>query len=130
VIVVKKHFVSVATMRLGHWSFASQAGVWMRPEPQEEIQVLAKQMRLSETQFRPRDAPPARIADPLIRISSALLLPVLSLPLTLSKDSLLHLRPHPHAFRRQLLGDSLTHLLFEFFARTIRATANRSASSA
>jgi hypothetical protein len=111
------------TMRLRHRSFASKAGVWKRPKRQHEVQVLTKKGRLSEPKFQPRDAPRTRVAAPLILISSALLLPILSFPLTLSKDFHFHFRPHPHACRRQLLGDSLTHFLFEFFARTIPATA-------
>jgi hypothetical protein len=57
----------------------------------------------------------------LIRLSSALLLPVLSLPLTHSKHSQLRFGPHQHAFRLRLLGGPLTHLLFEFFAPMILA---------
>jgi hypothetical protein len=40
VIEAMKHFVPSATMWPGHWRFASQAGVWMRSERQEEVQVL------------------------------------------------------------------------------------------
>jgi hypothetical protein len=50
-IEAKKHFVSVATMRSGYWSFGSKAGVWMRPERQQEVQVLAKQTGRSEPNF-------------------------------------------------------------------------------
>jgi hypothetical protein len=82
----KKHFVSVATTR---------AGVWMRPERQQEVQVLAKQARFSESKLQPQAAPP------LMRFSSALVLPILSLPLTLREESQLPFEP------QQLLFDCI-----------------------
>jgi hypothetical protein len=109
VIEVERHFASVATIQPGHWTFASKAGVWMRLKRPQEVQfvgpVMKQQGWFSEPKLQPRVAPP------LIRLASALLLPILSLPLT-----------HSEYFRFHFLDESLTPLLFELFSLTILAT--------
>jgi hypothetical protein len=122
----------MAAMQAEHWSFASQGGVWMRPERKQETQLVVQQVWSSETTFQPRAVPLARAAPPVIRLPSALLLPMLSLPLTHCEHCKLRLQPHQHAVRLHLLDDSRTPLLFEFLfsnhscTRRLGATATKS----
>jgi hypothetical protein len=90
----------VAAMQAGHWSFASQADLWMRPERKQEVQLVAQQAPFSETKLQPRAVPLARAAPPVIRLSSALLLPTFSLPLTQThcEDWKLRFGPHQQLF--------------------------------
>jgi hypothetical protein len=76
-------------------------------EEQQEVQLMALVW--------------AEQAPPLMWLSSALLLPILSLPLTHCEESQLGFDTQQHSCRLHLFDESLTPLLFEFFALTILA---------